>query len=505
MSFRSAQTSTLNAATASVADLESALNALHTIHQVDVAHMGGSGLIESDAMCASGGRTIQITFLTEHGDVPLLRGHSTDGVLVTVNEHTTGTKEDAPCNNRGFCVSDPNSHWGGQCRCVDNRIVKFSSSDGMGENDGLMGDCGKRTADFDSKCPVSQVPYDAENFCSGHGTCHDSGPSPTYACTCYEGWTGHNCEQRTCPYGKAWFSVPASTNDAHVMMECSNRGICDRETGMCVCQDIFEGKACERLSCPKGHINGKTCSGYGVCATMAEMAEHFRTINGELVPTVYGAIANNVDTWDAHKLQGCMCSSRSLAYASPATGHVPRWTGFDCSIRGCPTGPRPVADRETCSDDFETQTIVCTADAASSITATFRDETSVSFPTDVAADGELSLQVYVESLRSIGRVNVSYSPGKTEFCTTDGSNEVTITFLTELGDVPDVTFDHAASDGALVSISNTESVKGTKEALECSQMGTCDRQTGQCMCFDGYASSDADGRRGTRGDCGFVV
>ena len=70
-----------------------------------------------------------------------------------------------------------------------------------------------------------------------------------------------------------------------MLMECSNRGICNRDTGLCECQDIFEGNACERLKCPSGS-NGKICSGYGVCATMAEMAS-LRVVNGELTPTTY--------------------------------------------------------------------------------------------------------------------------------------------------------------------------------------------------------------------------
>lgn len=129
-------------------------------------------------------------------------------------------------------------------------------------------------------------------------------------------------------------------------MECSNRGICNRDTGLCVCQDIFEGNACERLKCPSGS-NGKTCSGYGVCATMSEIAS-LRVVNGELTPTTYGSVANDLNTWDAHRLQGCICNSRTHAYASPSTGHVPTWSGYDCSVRGCPRGPRPPPDHESC-------------------------------------------------------------------------------------------------------------------------------------------------------------
>jgi len=284
-------------------------------------------------------------------------------------------------------------------------------------------------------------------------------------------------------------------------MECSNRGICNRGTGLCECQDMFEGTACERLKCASGS-NGKTCSGYGVCATIAEIAS-LRVVNGELTPASYGSVANDLNTWDAHRLQGCICNSRTHAYASPSTGRVPTWSGFDCSIRGCPRGPRPPPDHQTCVQDvFEEQKIVCTSDGTTQLELTFRDRKSVSFQSDVDATGVGSLQVYLESLLSIGRVNVTYTAG-TSLCTSDGSNEVMVTFLTELGDVPMLSLTQSQSDGVTTSISIVESTKGTKEDLECSDLGHCDRITGLCTCFSGFSSSDGDGNPGTRGDCGY--
>eukprot|EP00939_MAST-03C_sp_MAST-3C-sp1_P000522 g522.t1 len=474
LKFRSRYTVDIDAATAVPADMKSALEGLSNIHQVEIAHPAASGRGPTDLVCAGGGRTVEVTFTSEHGDLPNLGGISVDGVAISVAEQIAGTKEDALCNNRGFCEQDPKSHWSGQCRCIDYRVIKFESSDGTGETPGDLGDCGVRNGNFDNRCPVSRNQYDETDYCSGHGTCD---ATTTYTCACYEGWTGHNCEQKTCPSGTAWFSVPSQSDVAHVQMECSNRGVCNKDEGTCECDDNFSGKACERLSCPVG-LNNAVCSGYGVCATMAEIASA-RRVNGELTPVAYGSVANAEATWDAHKLQGCICNTRTNTYAFPVRGSVPVWSGYDCSQRGCPTGPRPSAHPNTCGGSFEVVGVTCTSDATTSLDVTFRDETSGSFSSDATADGTGSLQVYLESLLTIGRVNVTYSTGSA-FCTSDGSNNATITFLTELGDLPDLVFAHAVSDGATVSISTTEQVAGSKVEYECSEMGSCNRKTGLC-------------------------
>ena len=117
-------------------------------------------------------------------------------------------------------------------------------------------------------------------------------------------WTGYDCSLRTCPKGKAWVGEVVSTNNAHPVVECSNKGICDRKNGNCQCFAGYGGKACERTTCPN------ECSKRGVCMTIEALAAEF------------GATYST--PWDAKKHVGCKCDS---GYRGP-----------DCSLKECPSG-----------------------------------------------------------------------------------------------------------------------------------------------------------------------
>ena len=133
---------------------------------------------------------------------------------------------------------------------------------------------------------------------------------PLDKCTCYNrpdgepAWTGNDCSLRTCPKGVAWVGSPLALNDAHPVMECSNKGLCDRNTGECNCFSNYEGRACERTVCPND------CSGRGICMTQKALAAE------------YGA--TYATPWDAEKQVGCKCD---IGYRGP-----------DCSLKECPSG-----------------------------------------------------------------------------------------------------------------------------------------------------------------------
>ena len=143
------------------------------------------------------------------------------------------------------------------------------------------------------------------NDCSGHGSCssHDK-------CQCWANWDGADCSLRKCAYGNAWATFEHDT-DPHYYAECSNKGLCDRTSGLCKCFEGYTGRACERSVCPND------CSGHGKCRMVKELSE-----------------VGTYTDWDAEKIQACVCDGG--------------WMGPDCASRICPMGDDPLSE---CDED----------------------------------------------------------------------------------------------------------------------------------------------------------
>jgi len=201
------------------------------------------------------------------------------------------------------------------------------------------------------------------NDCSGHGDCSHSSH-----CSCYHNWVGADCGQRICTFGRAFVDSPwgdldgdgalepnrgfsPTTNfkvqgidfvtgnvgemgfteygyarptrttawdEAHFYRECSNKGLCDRETGLCECFPGYEGSGCRRTACPQD------CNGNGICRTILE--------SGRTDAVGYSA-------WDGEKTQLCVCD--------------PGYSGPACSLRSCPKGADPVVYNYQITDSVQ--------------------------------------------------------------------------------------------------------------------------------------------------------
>jgi len=196
---------------------------------------------------------------------------------------------------------------------------------------------------------LNLVTAECPNACSSHGRC-----GAYDMCLCYRNWMANDCSERICQFGLAHVDTPKGdldassgalsgpgstvvtnspmypygtqeqfpnmidsdnnvlTNTGHYYMECSNKGICDRELGMCECFPGYEGSACQRASCPSGE-NGM-CSGHGTCQSIKDIAKLDN---------------NNIyELWDEHSTMGCVCDA---GYYGP-----------DCSLRECKYGIDPL-------------------------------------------------------------------------------------------------------------------------------------------------------------------
>merc|ERR1719311_1533641 len=110
--------------------------------------------------------------------------------------------------------------------------------------------------------------------------------------------------QAYCPNGCSGHGSCRGNDKAHASKECSNRGTCDRKTGECKCFDGYDGKACERATCPGN------CNNRGRCVKQEQLA--------------YEASKTYSAPCDANKHVGCVCDLGAR--------------GPDCSLEECPSG-----------------------------------------------------------------------------------------------------------------------------------------------------------------------
>ena len=92
---------------------------------------------------------------------------------------------------------------------------------------------------------VASCPRTAKGdlICAWRGEC-----SPDDRCLCEPGFRGADCSERVCPVGRPFTGLFGMEE-----IECSGRGICDRDSGRCVCHPSFFGHNCERLRCGGGN------------------------------------------------------------------------------------------------------------------------------------------------------------------------------------------------------------------------------------------------------------
>ncbi|DBA00181.1 TPA: hypothetical protein N0F65_007806 [Lagenidium giganteum] len=338
------------------------------------------------------------------------------------------------------------------------------------------------------------------NKCSGHGKC-----TLNDVCDCMQNWTNGDCSGRVCPFQRAWQDTAIADNDAHYYAECSNRGVCDRDKGICDCDTAFTGSGCRRLVCPDD------CSGHGTCNFIEELAKN------DFDKRIGGVAGRKYTLWDQEKIMGCKCD--------------PWFEGHNCAKRVCPKGDDPL----TPAQNEMVQAIVVSPSVEGYLT--YYDPYGNAFTTgaiafDTAANNDNTCALIQTALNrlpnnALNTVTVSsavsffpftrYAPDtdlgdiiaqvagggttaniclvyfKSEPGTTGYQNLLgcNVQPHTVTGMQPKTTGSASATctvyevfPGATAA--TTGSSRPLSELAECSNRGICDRTTGICKCYSGH-------------------
>jgi len=409
------------------------------------------------------------------------------------------------CSNQGDCDRTT-----GVCRCFhkeqeDVTVHRSAASDGHGRP-GFLGDCGHIVANLGCEYARNSTIYD---ICSGQGICKND------KCTCYDGFSGVDCNVRECPKGRAWFDEPTTATRAHALAECSGQGVCNHQTGECMCREGWTGEACAVKDCPMD-ATGEYCSGHGYCKSVNEIFGLYGLEYGLPPPSTQDL--NHPETWDANMMHECLCAAK---YSAGEFGHplksptdpkdwvgrypvgarpLPGWTGYACHQRLCPRGDAKMTANslQEAGAQKEIQRVMCTL-GSGYYTLTMFGQTT---PQILYNDDAAAIKRAIEFTNVVGNVTVTMEHVSATACNaahTAGTG-VLIQFDTEGGNLALATV--TSSTGSSVTIEGEQD--GNSENMECGGpgLGLCDRDTGVCDCaYDRY-SSDGAGGLGANGDCG---
>lgn len=349
---------------------------------------------------------------------------------------------------------------------------------------------------------VASVNANCDNNCSGHGTCQTD-----EVCECYDNWgvgLGHDsgdCSDRICPFELAWVDTPDNLGAFHNYAECAGRGICDRGTGECQCFDGYEGKGCQRTTCPND------CSGHGTCEFIDDLT--YKSSWNDDVLKAYEEFGQTFayNEWDHRKTRGCVCDAT--------------YGDIDCSKRMCPHGNDVLDIRDNLLVDqkYQIQEIrfqasdVLDSLESKTFALTFKSRLNETFTTipivfDKTDISDMVNDIQLALLQLPNKVIDTVTVSGTE----DSSAQqvvISVTFSGYAVEGPQnllVVEDYECGAGCTPKIDGldlqtrvgrshsnvTEISLSDYNSYECGRRGKCDYATGLCQCFTGYTGENCN-------------
>jgi len=349
---------------------------------------------------------------------------------------------------------------------------------------------------------VSSVYANCDNNCSGHGTCMTDD-----VCQCYDNWgvgLGHDsgdCSERVCPFELAWVDTPNNKGEFHKYAECAGRGICNRDSGECTCFDGYEGKGCQRTTCPND------CSGHGTCEYIEEMS--FAATWNDYSNKRYHDDAKTFayNQWDNRKIRGCVCDAT--------------YGDVDCSKRMCPYGTDvlDVRDDLLATTKYQIQELRFQASnqlstlSSKTFALTFKSRLNETFTTIPISFDDADLPDLVHDIqlallnlpnRVIDGITVAAAMSYVS-----GEVVVNVTFTGSSVQGPQhmlIVEDYECGSGCTPKLdglnletrygkapSNATEIRlADYNSYECGRRGKCDYTTGLCSCFTGYSGDNCN-------------
>lgn len=307
-----------------------------------------------------------------------------------------------------------------------------------------------------------------------------------------------------CPFDHAWIDRPDVNGKFHKYAECAGNGICNRDTGECLCLDGFEGKACQRTSCPNA------CSGHGTCEYIDELSyastwNDYSASYFNSQPKTFAYLE-----WDSRKNRGCVCDAL--------------YGDVDCSKRLCPYGTDVLdtPDNLIVSDKWYKQKIDLMAAISTdelegkTFALTFKSKINETFTTipivfktasaaeidDFVTDIQLALLNLPNRVIDGVKADVNKVAKKVELTVTYTGSSVQgpqnyLVVEAEncdfAGCTPRITGLNLESRQDLAPSNNTVAFESPYyQSYECGRRGKCDYTTGLCRCYLGYTGDNCD-------------